>query len=147
MAEQRSVGLLIAIARRQIKQTVGARVGSQGLSPQQFWFLVLVLEHEGDSMRELAERLHVDPPTTSRVITALVKRGLVRVEKDPQDRRRASMRLTPRGRKLAEQLQPIALEIRSAVEEGLSRHESQTLRALLGRVIANMERCAGHSAP
>ena len=138
--EHEPVGLLIGAARRRIKQAVFARVRRHRLSPQQFWFLIAILELEGLSMRELGQRARVDPPTTSRIVTALVARGLLRVEADPRDRRRARLRLTPKGRGLAEQVHPIAAEIRGSVEEGLTPREGEALRSLLHRVIANLDR-------
>jgi DNA-binding MarR family transcriptional regulator len=139
--EPEPVGLLIAAARRRIKQAVGARVRPHRVSPQQFWFLIAVLENEGLSMRERGARARVDAPTTSRVVTALVARGLLRAGTDPRDRRRARLCLTPRGRTLADRLQPVASEIRRTVREGISAQEAETLKDLLRRVIANMDRC------
>src|SRR5690242_3591348 len=98
---QEYLGLLIAAARRRIKQVVLAEVARFGLSSQQFWTLIALRETPGLSQAELAGRVRADAPTMSRTLTALLDRGLVRTESDPEDRRRSRALLTPAGAKLA----------------------------------------------
>jgi DNA-binding MarR family transcriptional regulator len=148
LSEHEPVGLLIGAARRRIKQAVGRRVRPHQLAPQQFWLLVVLHENEGLSLRELAGRHHMDQPTASRIVATLVRRGLVVVGADPGDRRRGRLRLTAKGAALAEQVYPVAREVREAMVRGFSAAEIQGLRALLRRVIANVERFArGEAAP
>jgi DNA-binding MarR family transcriptional regulator len=136
----RPLGLLIAGARRSIKQAATRRLRRRRLSAQQFWLLVAIHEQPGTSLRGLAERRLMDSPTASRMVDVLVRRGLVRIEGCPQDRRRRSILLTVRGMALARELHPLALQLRQAIEEGFSRSEAEVLRRLLLRVIANVER-------
>jgi DNA-binding MarR family transcriptional regulator len=137
------VGLLVGAARRSIKQAVTQRLRPRRLSHQQFWLLVALLEHPGQSLRELAGRRHMDSPTASRIMDVLARRGLVRMEHDPEDRRRCSIRLTARGVGLAREVYPLALRTREAVEAGFSEAEKRTLRTMLQRIVANMERFEG----
>lgn len=143
LLRQEPIGLLIAAARRRIKQAVGSRARSYGVSPQQFWVLVALHERTGPSLRDLAERQRIDQPTASRVVAALARRKLVRVADDPEDRRRSRLRLTAAGRALASDLHALAVEVREALVTGLSAAEKDTLRALLRRVIANVDRFEG----
>ncbi len=55
-----------------IRKAVAARTRELGLTPPQFWVLVQVLETDMPSLSELAERLRIDQPMASRVVTALV---------------------------------------------------------------------------
>ncbi|HEY6004767.1 MAG TPA: MarR family transcriptional regulator [Anaeromyxobacter sp.] len=139
-------GLLIAVARRRIKQAVLARAAHRGISPQQFWLLVGLRERRATSQTELAERLHVDAPTASRVLATLVRRRLVRMEEDPADRRRARVRLTRAGEELAGELAGIAGEIRTAMVEGMSAAELDGLRRGLHKIISNLERLEARAA-
>ncbi len=141
------LGLLIGAARRRIKQAVGKRLRRHGLAPQQFWLLVAIHESEGLSLRALAESRHVDEPTASRVVAALVRKGLVRSAGDPRDRRRSSLRLTPRGAALARDVYGIALEVRRAVEAGLTRAELAAAARALRQVMTNMDRFAAAGEP
>ena len=140
---QESVGLLVAAARRLVKQAVSAEALRHGLSYQQFWFLVGIAETEGLSQRELSERLRTDAPTASRVTAGLVGLGLARAGEDPRDRRRSALLLTPRGSALARRLVPVAAGVRAAMVDGMPESELDALRRSLRRVIANLERLVG----
>src|SRR5262249_34513675 len=91
------IGLLIAAARRRIKQAVGELVRRYRLPAQQFWVLVAVRESGGLSLRELAKRLRMDEPTASRVVSALTERKLMRADAHPADRRRWCLHLGSAG--------------------------------------------------
>lgn len=135
---QEPAALLIAAIRRRVKQVVGAEVRAYGLSPTQFWVLNRIYEREGTSLRELAESLRIDPPTASRVVSALAQKGLVRMEGDPADRRRGRLVVTARGRTQATKLHPVAQKARAAVEAGLTVKERETLRTLLEKALAHV---------
>jgi len=136
------LGLLIAVARSRIKQTVGELARPFRLSPQQFWVLVGIAESEGSSLGQLAARHHLDQPTASRVVTALVRRGLAVAGGDPEDRRRFRLVLTPAGRQLASRLAPLAAQVRAATVAGLTAAERELLSASLRRIVANLDRLA-----
>jgi len=139
------IGLLIAAARRRIKQAVGERARRYSLTAPQFWVLVAIRETRGTSLRELATRLRMDEPTASRVVTALILRKLVRAEEHPTDRRRSCLHLAAAGVAVANELLETATEIRNAVAQGLTAEEKDALRKGLRKVIANMDRL--RSAP
>jgi len=140
LSEQEPVGLLIGAARRRIKQAVGHRLRGYGLTAQQFWVLVNVREREGLALHELAARLRLDQPTTSRIVALLRRRKLVRMGGHPGDRRRCSLRLTATGAALSAHLYPLVREVREAVVQGLSAAEQDRFRRMLRQVMANMER-------
>ncbi len=133
-------GLLIAIARRRIKQAVLRRVAGHRLAPQQFWMLMAVRERPGTTLTEVAQRMRIDPPTASRVLTALNRRGLVRPRPDAGDRRRSLVFLTPAGERLSQGLAPIADEVRDAIVDGMSPAEVDALAQGLKQVISNLDR-------
>lgn len=140
MPQQEFVARLIGLARRRLKQAVGRSAARFDLSPQQFWVVVFLRSTEGPALSELGARMRIDAPTASRIVAALVKRGLVRVKADAADRRRTRLHLTVRGQALARDLQPLADEFRGVVERDLSRSEADELRRLLHKVIASLDR-------
>ncbi len=140
MSHHAQPGLLIAAARRRIKQAVLARVADRQLTAQQFWMIVAVEEDPGISQAEIAARVRSDPPTVSRTLSALIERGIVLAEVDPEDRRRTRVLLTPAGRRLARSLALVAREIREAVVDGMSPVEVATLCGALSRIVANLDR-------
>jgi DNA-binding MarR family transcriptional regulator len=133
------LGLLIAAARRRIKQAVTARAARHGVTSLQFWLLVGLVEGGNQSLRELAARSRIEDPTASRGIQTLVANGFVTSKNDENDRRRARLLLTPRGRGLAEKCLDDARAIRALVERDLTPEEGEVARAVLRKVIATME--------
>ncbi len=86
--------------------------------------------------KELAAKLLRTSGNVTMVVDNLEKRGLVRRERDADDRRRSTVHLTPEGRKLIAKAFPRVLA--SIVEEmsTLGRSEQEALRRLcrkLGR--------------
>lgn len=143
MPDKEPIGLLIGAARRQIKRVVTERVRAHDLTAQQFWVLVNIEEAKGPSLGEIAARLRMDAPTASRAVGQLLKRALVKAEGDRGDRRRLRLKLTTAGRVRLAPLRGLAAELRTAPLEGLSREEEETLRALLRKIISNMEAMMG----
>ena len=133
------VGLLIAAARQRMKRAVQERVAPHGLTPQQFWALINIDEMEGPSLGEIAARLRLDAPTASRAVTQLLRRKLVKAEGDRGDRRRLRLRLTALGRGKIAPLRALAAELRGAAVHGLTRDEEEALRALLRKIIGNLD--------
>ncbi len=139
LPKQEYVGVLIGAARRRVKQLVSARAEPHNLSSLQFWVLVSLEQQPNLSLGELAERQRLEMPNASRVVASLIKRRLIKLKRDPVDRRRAQLELTQSGVALARKLQRAADEVRGAVVAGMSPEEVETLRTLLLRVIGNLE--------
>ncbi len=140
LQRQENVGLMIGVARRSIKQAASELARPFHLSAQRFWLLLGISEQEGLCLGELAAWHHVDEPTASRIVAGLVRRGLVCMAEDPEDRRRSRLTLTRPGSELAGKLRPLAEAFRAATVSGLSTAEQRTLGALLGRVAENVDR-------
>ena len=139
LREQEYVGLLIAVAQRNVKLAVQRHAHTLGLTARQFWFLNAARELSGASLGEIARRQRMDAPAASRLAESLARRGLVRTAHDDRDRRALRVLLTPAGAKLAEKIAPLAASVRSALVRGISRRDQQALRAGLRKVIANLE--------
>jgi DNA-binding MarR family transcriptional regulator len=138
LQSQEYVGLLIAAARRSLRQAVHDRVRPLRLNPPQFWTLLVIDEMSGASLGELARRQLIDAPAASRAVAALVRRGLVRLKLDREDRRRSRLSLTRAGEDLVRKLRPIAAELRARVISGMNASEEAALRTLLRKVIRNL---------
>jgi DNA-binding MarR family transcriptional regulator len=139
LQSQEYVGLLIAAARRSLRQAVHDRVRPLRLNPPQFWTLLVIDEMSGASLGELARRQLIDAPAASRAVATLVRRGLVRLKLDREDRRRSRLSLTRAGEDLVRKLRPIAAELRARVISGMNAAEEAALRTLLRKVIRNLD--------
>lgn len=68
-----------------------------GLTVTQLRALAFLQGNPRASLSDLAEHLGLGAPTCSKLVAALVRRGLVRRTRQPDDRRRHALSLTPRG--------------------------------------------------
>lgn len=88
------------------------------------------------SQQQLADALDLDKSHLVGRIDDLESRELVTRERDPVDRRRHALTLTPVGKALVDQLRPVALESQRQFLATLGVDEQETLVALLRRVLA-----------
>jgi DNA-binding MarR family transcriptional regulator len=70
-----------------------------GLTPSLDSALISVEVHGPISLGQLATCEGITPPSITRMVAELERRGLVRREADPTDRRVAYLSLTPQGRR------------------------------------------------
>lgn len=98
--------------------------------------LVALADFGPQSQRHLADSLDFDKSHLVRHIDELENRDLVRRTRDPADRRRNQVALTPAGEELLAQLRPVARRSQQGFLETLSAAERETLTSLLRRVLA-----------
>jgi DNA-binding MarR family transcriptional regulator len=84
LPRQEPIGLLLASVRKRQRQAVEMRVRDLKLSTQQFWLLVALCERQGASLADILAALPMDQPTASRVVAAVCRRKLVRIQSDPK---------------------------------------------------------------
>lgn len=70
--------------------------------------ILRILQHDRPTSKELSRKFGLDPSTLVPVVEALVKRGYVVREHDPNDRRRAPLAITPEGHDMLESLPAFA---------------------------------------
>lgn len=96
------------------------------------WRVIARLAQEQDLLSsELAERIQLDRARTSRAVTSLVTKKLVRREAGASDRRQARLALTERGLRLHEELFPLVAEINQGLLSGLAAQDVRRLDAML----------------
>jgi DNA-binding MarR family transcriptional regulator len=86
---------------------------------------------------EVGQRIVMDKVAVSRAVAGLMKRGLVERSADLDDRRRASLYLTPKGRATHADIVPLALKYEAELYQALSAEERQSLNALCDRLFAH----------
>jgi DNA-binding MarR family transcriptional regulator len=86
---------------------------------------------------DVGQRIVMDKVAVSRAVASLMKRGLVERATDLGDRRRASLRLTEKGRTVHAQIVPLALKYEADLYQTLSAEERQALNSLCDRLFAH----------
>ena len=98
-----------------------------GLSGAQYNLLnVVALAEDGLSQRELSDHLVVDRSNITGLLDRMESAGWVRRTDHPADRRVYRVVLTPKGRKLWEQVTPRYLDVVGQVTGGLSDKEKRS---------------------
>lgn len=88
---------------------------------------------------DVGQRIVMDKVAVSRAVAGLMKRGLVERATDRSDRRRASLRLSARGRAMHAKIVPLALDYEARLYESLSKEERGTFNSLSDRLFARAE--------
>jgi MarR family transcriptional regulator, organic hydroperoxide resistance regulator len=101
------------------------------------WIALQTLE-EPKAMGELAKQLSCDNSNVTWITDRLEERGLVTRTQAPHDRRVRLLVLTPKGRRLREEISARLAEPPAAITE-LSAEDQRTLRDLLGTVVERAE--------
>lgn len=133
-----SLSMLIAAARRHVKHAVGALVEPYGLNAYQCWMLLLLRDRGPMSLSELAGRMWMDHPTTSRLVHALEENGLLQIQPDPSHGRKVLIAIPPAKAPMVEEIHAKVLEYRSQLEKGLTAEEKTVLHSALAKVILNL---------
>lgn len=92
---------------------------------------------------QLAERAHLDRARTSRAISSLVAKKLVRRETGTADRRQARVALTPAGQALFDTLFPLVCQINQQLLDTLASADVQRLDRMLDTLQAQAEAMQG----
>ena len=95
--ETREVAARLHSASIRLLRTLRREDDGSGLSAPRLSALSVVVFAGPMSLAELAEAEQVRPPTMSRIVDALVDRGLITRVVDPRDRRSVRIAATPEG--------------------------------------------------
>jgi MarR family transcriptional regulator, organic hydroperoxide resistance regulator len=141
-----SIGYQVRMANRAIQRALQSRIEPYGVTPGMWYFLRALWEEDGLTQRELSQRVGTMEPTTLTAIATMEKAGFVTRRRNPDDRRRINIRLTDKGRRLRQQLLPLAIEVLDIATKGLSPRERDALLIMLRAIQANLESADGATA-
>ncbi len=129
------VGFLLRLAYQRHIALFAERM-TGGLTPTQFSTLFrLRAATEPISQNALGRLVGMDAATTKGVVARLLARELIHVEKDGQDRRRYTLNITMKGRRLLEDVLPDVEAITEATLSPLTSSEQADFLRLLKRLI------------
>lgn len=114
-----------------------------GIHPGQLPVFSILSRQEGVSLREMADLLHIKPPTVTVTIQRLEKAGFVCKKQDEKDQRIARIYLTEKGKNLGEEILALVRENEQTMMEGFSEEELVLLKAFLRRILENLSKVQG----
>jgi DNA-binding MarR family transcriptional regulator len=123
---------------------IAEQFGEDALAPHRLsiamWRVMAVLASNG-SLRQidLAGLTSIDASTLSRLVSRLVRVGLVTRTRSTSSNREVEVKLLPKGSALVVRLIPLAREIEADAIAGLAADELAILKRCLRRVYGNMK--------
>lgn len=127
---------LLAQASSRISREFHREVEAAGLSVTEWRVLASLLGSEGESIGTLAQLALTKQPTLSKVVQRMEADGLVERTGVRRDRRQTVVRLTRKGRGLADSLCARALRHQQAVLEPFGHDNAALLIGMLKELIA-----------
>jgi DNA-binding MarR family transcriptional regulator len=123
---------------------IADQFGEEALAPHglsiAMWRVMAALASAGGQRQiDLAGLTSIDSSTLSRLVTRLVRLGLVTRTRSTSSNREVAVLLSPKGRALVAQLIPIGLEFESAAIAGLAPEELMMIKRCLRRMYSNMK--------
>lgn len=101
-----------------------------GLSDAQLWLLYSLREEGCNTQREISAMWHYAPQTVNSALKGLERKGWIRLEQLPGNRRNKRVKLTPEGEGMAQRvIAPLVRAECRAIRE-LGEEETDTLAAL-----------------
>jgi DNA-binding MarR family transcriptional regulator len=103
----------------------------ENITFSQFNVLNTISEKGTMKMADLHRALSVEKSTTTRLVNPLVRKGLVRRQKSPQDGRAADLTLTSEGHKTLANVWACLEEFVESIYAGIPQHERSTVHRAL----------------
>ena len=133
-------------ALRLHRQFMARRLGETDLHPGQAACLGVLAHRDGIAQRDLAEALHIAPPTLSRMLQSMEKNGLVERRDDEADQRLSRVHVTDAGRAVARDMRAAMADHIPVAVAALSDDERVELARLLDKLSASIAHSLGDAA-
>jgi len=122
------------------------QLAAHGLSIAMWRVLAVLSNNGGQRQIDLAGLTSIDASTLSRLVTRLVRMGLVSRARSRTSSREVVVSLSAKGRALVDRLIPAALSLEVALGRGLPQRDRAVVKRALRRMYANMSRHRGRVA-
>lgn len=134
-----SSGFLVRDANRAFQRLLEKRISSFGLKRGQWYFLRVLWAEDGLSQRELSARVGTMEPTTVIALRSMEKAGLIRRVRSTRDKRKAQVWLTPKAKRMRDELLTVARGITDEAERGIGRTELARFRRIVAQMTVNLD--------
>lgn len=126
-----------------VSHLIERRLARHGYNHTQAVIIMTLARHPGRMAQDLAGPVRVEPPSVTRALQTLERRGLVDRTPHPTDGRASLFHLTATGREVAVVLARLMEETSGELEQCISPEELAALRMALGSLIARVEELRG----
>jgi DNA-binding MarR family transcriptional regulator len=135
LADEAVVSLLVAAAH--FEQVAAPLWERHGITADQYNVLRILrgVHPDGHPRNEVARRMIHRAPDVTRMLDRLVRQGLVRRRRNPEDRRESVATITDAGLVLLERLDPEVYATQTAITDALSPRELRELVRLCDALV------------
>lgn len=137
--KEQSIGYLIRDNHRSFSRLLASRIAAEEVTVGMWYFLRALWEEDGMTQRELSRRIGAVEPAAVTALDLMERRGLVRRDSDPRDRRRRLVYLTTKAKRLRSRLLPYAIEVNEVALRGIPEEDIQQLQRILLRIKVNFQ--------
>lgn len=123
MADHDRFARAVHVVARGLGRIGRERARAGDVTPQQAETLHIIAERGAVSTSSLAMILGIDPSTASRNLAGLERAGYITRKKGADDGRQTDVRLTPRGKRIAESVASEAHQAFASILERLPRND------------------------
>lgn len=123
-----------------LKQYIATMLRQQDvpLTPEQFMLIDLLWNQGEMSQQELADQMHKDKNSVTRLVDAIERKGFVVRRQNTSDRRSNTLVLTEQAEKLKADAKQKGISILDKMLEGISEDELRTFLTTLRKLSLNM---------
>jgi DNA-binding MarR family transcriptional regulator len=131
MQLEQCVNFVLTKAQQSVHQLFKAELAPYGVTPGQYAVLKCLWDENGQTAKQLAERLFLDGSTVTGILDRMEQKGLIIKQADPKDRRALQVNLTDQGRSLEVPLTKVIEEANQKVLCHLDENHARELKQLL----------------
>ena len=118
---------------------VSAALAEKDLHIGQELLLMELWQGDGMTQTELAERLCIEPPTLTKMLSRLEKTELLEKRRDTQDKRICRIFLTEKGYSFQKPITDLWLQLEETILANLSSEERLLFRRFMMQIYDNLE--------
>lgn len=121
------------------RQLAQERLSAAGfdLTVDQWLVMNVVREHPDATQQQIARRIFKDNASVTRIIDLLGEKGYIKRHISGSDRRKSSLVITAKGKKLMTSASKIVKGYRNMALKGISQTDLDKARAVLNKIIDN----------
>jgi len=131
-------GYLVRDAHKAFSRRLASEISRYDISFKHYYYLLALFEEDQITQVELSERVGMNRATVTSVVDTMEAQGLVKRVRDPDDRRKINVVLTPKGTRLRRPLLESIGEVQRAALKGIAARDLDRFAATIGRMIENL---------
>ena len=140
MLLSKKIAVELNIAGCKLKQYTAAMLKKQNvdLTPEQFLLIDLLWNQGPLSQQEIADQMHKDKNSITKLVDAIDKNGFVKRSQNPNDRRSNTIVTTKLAESLKDDAKSKGISILDKMLRGISEEELNIFLETLDKLCANM---------